>query len=261
MQAAQTISSDLFYACKKIFGHHINVSYDFLNYLQPDGVKTAFRKKAFETHPDRAMVLDSLTRDLNAEFIDVRLAYETLLLFLETKNDGYLKDHSFFCKNAQNFYDERHIHRKNKNKQHRQHSKNKNISDHFYNGNLPPGNLMFGQFLYYSGLISWRTLIEAICWQRRQRPLIGQIAVSWDLISTRDVARILKIRTFDEKFCECALRGGYISSFQQLALIGKQRKLQRPFGEFFIETGVLSHPKIMEMARKQQCHNMTAFRS
>jgi hypothetical protein len=119
---------------------------------------------------------------------------------------------------------------------------------------------MFGQFLYYSGLISWRTFIEAICWQRRQRPLIGQIAVSWGLISTRDVTRILNVRTFDEKFCECALRGGFISSFQQLALVGKQRKLQRPFGEFFVETGILSPPEVMKMAQKQQIHNLTSFR-
>jgi len=260
MQAAQTISSDLFYACRKIFGQDVNVSYDFLNYLEPDGIKTAFRKKAFETHPDRAMVLDSLTEDLHAQFIDVRLAYETLLFFLETKNDAGLKGKPFPYSKAPDSFAERNVHPRNKNKKSRFNPRNKSISDHFYSGNLPPGNLMFGQFLYYSGLISWRTLIEAICWQRRQRPLIGQIAVSWGLISTRDVTRILKIRTFDEKFCECAFRGGYISSFQQLALIGKQRKLQRPFGEFFIETGVLSHPKIMEMARKQQRHNTTVFK-
>lgn len=260
MQTAQTTSSDLFYACKKIFGHHVNVSYDFLKYLQPDGVKTAFRKKAFETHPDRAMSLDSPTEDLNAEFMDVRLAYETLLFFLETKNDAYLKENSFYYQETQDSFNEQTVHHNNKNKKNRHSPKNKAVPDHFYSGNLPPGNLMFGQFLYYSGLISWRTFIEAICWQRRQRPLIGQIAVSWGLISTRDVTRILNVRTFDEKFCECALRGGFISSFQQLALVGKQRKLQRPFGEFFVETGILSPPEVMKMAQKQQIHNLTSFR-
>jgi hypothetical protein len=251
MQTAQTTASDLFYACKKIFGHDINVSYDFLKHLQSDGVKTAFRKKAFETHPDRAMSLNSPAEDLNAEFINIRLAYETLLFFLETKSNAFFENNSFYYQETPDSFNERTVHHK---------SKNKNITDHFYSGNLPPGNLMFGQFLYYSGLISWRTLIEAICWQRRQRPLIGQIAVSWGFFSYPDVLKILNLRTFDEKFCECALRGGYISSFQQLALVGKQRKLQRPFGEFFVESGILSQPEVIEMAQKQQFHNMSACR-
>lgn len=260
MQTAQTISSDLFHACKKIFGQNVNVSHDFLKYLQPDGVKTAFRKKAFETHPDRAALMDSLTATLHAEFIDVRRAYETLLFFLETKNNIHPQDNPFYCKKSQGFYDERNVYRKNKSKQHRQHPKSAGVSDHFFRGNLPQGNLMLGQFLYYSGLISWKTLIQAICWQRRQRPLIGQIAVGWSLISDRDVMQILKSRNVDEKFGECALRQGYISSFQKLALVGKQRQLQRPIGEYFIETGILSPPEIIKMAQKQQCHNLTAFR-
>jgi hypothetical protein len=117
---------------------------------------------------------------------------------------------------------------------------------------------MIGQFLYYSGLISWQTLIEAICWQRRQRPQIGQIAIDWGLISSQDVIRILAVRIFNEKFGECALRLGYISSFEQIALVGKQRQLQRPMGEYFIESGILSSKDIISMAGKQQLHNLTA---
>ena len=119
---------------------------------------------------------------------------------------------------------------------------------------------MIGQFLYYSGLISWRTLIEAICWQRRQRPKIGQIAIAWGLISSQDVIRILTDRTLNEKFGECALRIGYISNFEQFALVGKQRQLQRPLGEYFIKSGILSSTDIMNMADKQQLHNLTAYR-
>jgi hypothetical protein len=118
---------------------------------------------------------------------------------------------------------------------------------------------MIGQFLYYSGLISWRTLIEAICWQWRQRPPIGKIAIAWGLISSQDVIRILTVRNLNEKFGECALRIGYISNFELLALVGKQRQLQRPLGEYFIISGILSTTDIMSMADKQQLHNLTAY--
>lgn len=266
MPATQTCSSELFQACATIFGPEVKVSYDFLEYLQPVGIKTAFRKRAFETHPDRAVALGVLDQDLNAEFINVRQAYERLLSFVETKNGLNLDAGSFnffrtpqrsscqntrFARNAKNnnHHNERQTRRRYK-----------NHPDHFYTGGLPKGNLMLGQFLYYSGLISFRTLIDAICWQRRQRPLIGQIAVTWGLLSSQDVLRILTVRTFDEKFGECALRSGYISNFEQFALIGKQKRLQRPFGEYFIENGILSSADLTGIARKQQLHNITSYR-
>jgi hypothetical protein len=274
MLATQTTSLELFQACETIFGHEVKVSNDFLEYLQPIGIKTAYRKRAFETHPDRAKVLGSFARDLNTEFIDVRQAYEKLLLFVETKNERnervplfkdfrMQQEYSWQSpgkssqKNTRNYKAGQ---KKNSHEQRHANKKNKNQSDHFYTGSIPKGNLMLGQFLYYSGLISWRTLIEAICWQRLQRPQIGQIAISWGLISYQDVIRILTARTFNEKFGDCALRIGYISNFEHFALIGRQRQLQRPFGEYFIEKGILTAMDIMNIAGKQQLHNLTSYK-
>ena len=258
MPAMRTSSTELFQACATIFGPEIKISYDFLKYLQLVGIKTAYRKKAFATHPDRATVLGAVAGDLNAEFINVQQAYETLLSFVETKNiqqessaryNGYTTEQRGSCQNHRH-YDREQTHS-------RHNPKYKKHHDHFYTGIFPRGNLMLGQFLYYSGLISWRTLIEAICWQRRQRPLIGQIAVSWRLISYPDVLGILKVRKFDEKFGECALRIGYISCYELFALIGKQKKMQRPLGEYFTESGLLSNEDLLNIIRKQQLHNIT----
>ena len=274
MLATQTTSLELYQACETIFGPEVEVSNDFLEYLQPIGIKTAYRKRAFETHPDRAKVLGSFARDLNTEFIDVRQAYEKLLLFVETKNErneraplfkdfrtqqeySYQSPGKSSQKNTRNYKAGQ---KKSSHEQRHTNKKNKNQSDHFYTGSIPKGNLMLGQFLYYSGLISWRTLIEAICWQRLQRPQIGQIAISWGLISYQDVIRILTARTFNEKFGDCALRIGYISNFEHFALIGRQRQLQRPFGEYFIERGILTARDIMNIAGKQQLHNLTPFK-
>ncbi|PKN51766.1 MAG: hypothetical protein CVU55_09975 [Deltaproteobacteria bacterium HGW-Deltaproteobacteria-13] len=270
----QTTSSELFQACATIFGTDVKVSHDFLEYLQPKGIKTAYRKKAFETHPDRAKILGILAGDLNSEFINVRQAYERLLLFVEMKSTSAESDDLFddFSTEQAPLYksSKRSPHqntrqhaggqKKSSFKQRAAHKKRKNPPDHFYTGSLPKGNLMLGQFLYYSGLISWQTLIEAIVWQQRQRPQIGQIAMAWGLLSCQDVIRIITARALNEKFCECALRIGYISHFQQIALVGRQRQLQRPLGEYFIESGILSAIDVMSMANKQLLHNLTAYR-
>ena len=262
MPATQTTSSELFQACETIFGPDVRVSNDFLEYLHPVGIKTAYRKRAFETHPDRAKALGAFASDLNSAFINVQQAYERLLSFVETKNGSNVSAPYFdvFRTQQEPSYQNTRYYKGGQNKSHHNpkytNKKRKNNPDHFYSGSVPKGNLMLGQFLYYSGLISWQTLIEAICWQRRQRPLIGQLAMAWGLISSQDVIRILTVRTFDEKFGECAVRIGYISSFEQSALVGKQRKLHCPFGAYFIESGILSSTDIMNIAQKQQLHNM-----
>jgi hypothetical protein len=269
--ATQTTSSELFEACETIFGPEVNVSIEFLEYLQPIGIKTAYRKRALETHPDRAKALGSFARDLNTEFIDVQQAYEKLLLFVETNNGTIVSTSSFNdfqTRQAPSYQsEEQSSYQKARQQKGRQKKsphdpkstskRHKSHPDHFYTGSFPKGSLMIGQFLYYSGLISWRTLIEAICWQRRQRPQIGQIATAWGLICSHDVMRILTVRNLNEKFGECALRNGYISNFELLALVGKQRRLQRPLGEYFITSGILTAADLINMANKQQLHNLT----
>lgn len=260
MPTLQITSAELFQACETIFGPEVKVSIDFIEYLQPTGIKTAFRKRAFETHPDRAKALGSFALDLTEQFINVRKAYERLLSFIETKNEGTAYSSLYNDLRARQDYSFHNTQHKDGQKKTHHNQRRKSYPDHFYTGTFPKGNLLLGQFLYYSGLISWQTLIDAICWQRNQRPLIGQIAVNWGLISYHDVLSILKVRSFDEKFGECAHRTGYISSFELFALIGKQKKLQRPFGEYFIKSGILSPTDIMYMAQKLQLHNLTAYK-
>jgi DnaJ domain len=275
--STQTTSSELFEACETIFGSDVNVSIEFLECLQPVGIKTAYRKRALETHPDRAKALGSFARDLNTKFIDVQQAYEKLLLFVETNNGSTVNTPSFnyfktrqapaykspekssFTSSSKNTRPHKGGQKKTTKTKDTPIKNAKRHPDHFYTGSVPKGRLMIGQFLYYSGLISWRTLIEAICWQRRQRPQIGQIAIAWGLISSQDIIRILTDRTLNEKFGECALRIGYISNFEQMALVGKQRQLQRPLGEYFVKSGILSAMDVMSMANKQLIQNMTAY--
>jgi hypothetical protein len=253
---------ELFHACRILFGPAVHVSPEFLRYLQPIGLKTAFRKRALETHPDRAKALGSPARDLHSQFRTVKQAYELLSAFLKTKNRRLVSTVTFTSYKPAPPASPRTSGQRMRQQHARQHQKTgrKTSADHFYRGGLPQRNLLFGQFLYYAGIISWRTLINAIAWQRMQRPKIGQIAIAWGMLTPRDVIRILTERTLNEKFGECALRIGYITNFQHIALIGRQRKLQRQLGEYFVRTGQVSGGEILHLVNRQRMHNRGALR-
>jgi preprotein translocase subunit Sec63 len=78
LPAAEVSKQDLFKACESLFGMDIDVSVEFLRYLKPAGVKAAFRKKALETHPDRAIMLAGQTDSLENRFKEINLAYQLL---------------------------------------------------------------------------------------------------------------------------------------------------------------------------------------
>ena len=228
-----------------LFEPNNEVSIDVLRHLYPSELKAAYRKKALETHPDRSKTRGEIETDMNKCFIEVALAYETLSSIIKGDKAFILAD-------------KKGLQRKSKEKNIRPINR-KNLSDHFYKGRLPKRRLLIGQFLYYSGLISWRTLIDAIIWQKRQRPPIGQIALKWGILSSYDIKRILtgrnKERSYKEKFGEYAWRKGYITSFEHMALLGKQRRLQCHIGEYFIEQRIIGAREIERMIKKLWIHN------
>jgi hypothetical protein len=131
----------------------------------------------------------------------------------------------------------------------------KSASDRFYNGNVPKRELLIGQFLYYSGFISWKTLFDAVYWQRKRRPIIGKIALDWGILSADNIKRILTERNYKEHFGEYALRNGFITRFEHLAIVGRQRKLQPPIGEYFIKQGILANTELKKMIENLKIHN------
>ena len=237
--------ADLFNAYNVLFGSYNKISMDFLRYLQPSVLKEAYRQRALETHPDRSKVLGESKTEMSERFIEATLAYEKLCSALKGDQIDILAGE---------------IGVKGKSRQSPERpNKNKNLSDHFYKGCLPTRRLLIGQYLYYSGFISWRTLINAITWQKRQRPPIGEIALKWGMLSPYDIKRILTERSkeqrHEEKFGQYAWRKGYITPFELMALLGKQRRIQRPIGEYFIEQGILDAQEINKMVEKLRIHN------
>ncbi len=228
-----------------LFGLNTWNPIDLLKKLPPSELKAAYRKKALETHPDRAKSLGKVTSEMDKRFRKITTAYERLNSYMQGNSVSVLT-----CKTPT---------QKNSNKTTVIQKAERKVSDHFCKGYIPRRKLLIGQYLYYSGIISWRTLFKAIVWQRKQRPLIGQIALDWEILSANDIKEILTGRSYKEYFGEYARRKGYITYFEFLALIGKQKMLQRPIGKYFIKQGILSTKGMDRMIERLKTHNYRCF--
>jgi hypothetical protein len=260
MSVAQVSAVTLFDACRTIFGPQVNVSTEFLRYLQPIGVKSAFKKRALETHPDRAKQLGGSPRKLQEEFRIVKQAYELLLSYVENKTRRIVYEPGLTGRRARGPHQQsrHHMHAETGPKHGQPYRHRRTAADHFYTGPLPQRKLMFGQFLYYTGCISWRMLIEAISWQRMMRPCIGQMAMQSGILTQRDVVQVLTQRRMNERFGECAVRIGYMTPIQQITLVSRQHSQQRRIGEFFVSRNVLSGEQLASLIERHRLHNSNA---
>jgi len=120
---------------------------------------------------------------------------------------------------------------------------------------LPKDELLIGQYLFYSNMISLNSLIEAVHWQRNQRPSFGKIALEWNIITQDDIISILRNMRPREKFGHCAFRMGLINSFQYRAILARQQNAQKPIGEYFVKRGLISREELGVMLNQVKIHN------
>jgi hypothetical protein len=255
--------SDLYRACTVLFGTDANVSGNFLKYLKASGLKRAYRKRAFETHPDRATALAESPLSLTERFREVTLAYNQLNTFLEYPwrypHSGHAHrahEHEAVRKRQRTY--ETHDQKRTGGSAHR--GRYQGMSEHLWPGGLPGKQLLLGRFLYYSGIISMPILIEAIVWQKSKRPMVGNIAARWDWLDQNDIRSIISMRRRGEKFCECALRCGYISSYQLTILLARQRMLQPLIGSFFVDRKIIAPREMERIVEQFHTHNRKHWR-
>jgi len=134
------------------------------------------------------------------------------------------------------------------------------VTDGFWTGPLPPRHLLFGHFLYYSGRISRMTLEKAIAWQRKQRPLFGQLAIESGYATADSIAEVLSKADMNELIGEACVRLGVMNDYQRAAVLGRQRAHQRRLDNFFIEQGILGPMEARELFAKQRLHNIRKYR-
>jgi hypothetical protein len=244
-------------ACRLLFGSGVVITPEFLAGLNPSELRATFRRRAMELHPDRANLLGVDAGLMGEMFKDVKQAYDQLTWLVEAGVRVELKETGHYWQPDQTA--------DNKTKappddplwdREVDETEEKDLKrDHYWEAGMPSCRLLFGQFLYYTGLISWRMLIDAIVWQRSMRPPFGRIATMWNYFEEDTIREILTGKRPGELFGDSAARQGYINDFQKRAVIGLQKWLQRPIGEYFQDIGLLEDEEVAYLIRLMKKHN------
>lgn len=164
-------SGDINRAMAILFGEDFSCNEGTFQYLQPSGIKKAFRAKAMLYHPDHAAT-NQMEEKLIA-FHELQSAYQLLMdLKLQPANQNARTRSSV---NAEK-------------------PKQKPGEDFFYRGQkLPRVKLRLGEYLYYSGFISWKTLIDAIVEQRKGgNRLFGEYFIRKGMINRQNLNHFLQ---------------------------------------------------------------------
>ncbi len=221
-------NNDILQACRLLFRPDLEFTLDYINSLNMDSLKSAYRNKIFDSHPDRARLLGLDAEELGEKFKLVDEAYKKLTSYIEEFEEKRYKE-SFI--------------------------KTKPGDSPVIIKKYPDHELLFGQFLFYSGLVSLNTLLDAIHWQRKQRPSFGEIAMEMNLLHPDDIGKILRNKNNGERFGDCAVRFGIINSFQFRSILEKQQKSHFQIGQYFIRKRILTPDNINASYKLQNEHN------
>jgi len=242
--------SEVLQACQTLFGSEANISRGFLFYLQPEGLKSAYRKKAKETHPDFfASESPNVQKEQASLFRDIVDAYDVVSRYFKLREKGLHESsplHAVSCPREQK-------------KQSRDPDKRGYKSESagsFVCKPLPLRPLQIGQYLYSRGFIAYRTLIDALVWQRQQRPAIGSIALRWQWLDTAAIERIIRARDLRGRFGEKALDLDLLTAFQVKVLLYYQISRQERLGTYFVRHGIMTSEMLERLVRQLNEHNV-----
>ncbi len=273
---------DLFKACHVLFGREVSVSRGFLQYLQLTGIKSAYRSKARETHPDMMVGNSDFDKLRSAElFQQVQQAYESLTSYLDARERGLV----FFKANSPPPYrrpaQKTYQHRTASAKKPAWATKNGHSSTSSNNGaggrrpggdaawrwqqgaarqtttsrQIPARKLLFGHYLYYCGITNWQTIIKALVWQRTERPRLGEIGKRFGWLTNQDIFKILRERELSCSFGRSAVDMGLITENQLRLMVFQQNRLQKKIGDYYIQNNLLSPYKLNLLIQQFRFHN------
>jgi hypothetical protein len=250
------IDPNLLQACRLLFGKEVVISEEFFDYLQPSGLKSAFRRRVLETHPDTQQAFGE---GGNEDFHTIQQAFATVTTYLQQrKNLNQLPAPpipSPIASNMSVLYPAlksigpiilEFPHR---------HSSSRASIDRFHQGALPQRPLLFGHFLYYSGLTTWRTITSILVQQQRERPRIGELGTRLGMLLPEDINRILGARNPRHLFGEAAVSLGLLTMQQMEILLWKQRRQQKKFGTILVEKNMITLRELTLLLALFRRHN------
>ncbi len=131
----------------------------------------------------------------------------------------------------------------------------KKTHERYYTGVFPTYKLKFGQFLYFSGEISWQDLVRGMRWQRDQRPPYGEIAKAWGWLTDQDIRAVRAATEIPGVFGEKAVVLGLLTEKQAAFLVRHQHHSQPRLGTFFIKERVLLPGEVTRLLKMMERHN------
>ncbi len=236
MQISET---EAFRACRILFGNDLTLSRSFLQYLQPSGAKSAFRKQAKATHPDSNQRVTQEKHNQVLLFQNLNQAHQLV--------QNYLRQRDLFSARTRCNTATRPV-KPTSTVSRQAHKKTGQ-------GPLPTRPLQFGLYLYYRGLIPFKLLLNALNWQSKQRPTIGKIALRWGWLNDQNIGQILTCKKLG-RFGERAESLGLLSSLQVRAILLHQRTRQDKLGSYFIEQGLLNTEEVNTLLGDLSEHNL-----
>ncbi len=245
-----------------IFGEESTYSsVEHMNDIDAGVLKSAFRSKAKFLHPDRAMVLGLNEGELNELFKQLHVAYRYLNRVLSEGDIPELLRKTQAAASMSTGDEANSIRTGRPGTTYTSKQDGSSVygfskRSRYYAGKIPKKALRFAQFLYYSGIIDWQTMIDAITWQMSVRPRIGEIGRSYRFFDSENVRDVIMASSSGEFFGSVALRLGLIDHFKLNVMLGKQRKLNRPIGRFFVENGLFSPAEINTLIKHNRSHNL-----
>jgi hypothetical protein len=217
----------------------------FLHQLDISVIRQAYRRLAVASHPDAALRAGSKPGSVDGKrFIEASHAYELLMGYLLNRR-GAAAPAAPRPRPRPGSAAERPSAKK--------HASEKNATGAgssrgagttagtsartplYYHGPLPRRRLRLAEFLYYSGRVSWQSLIASIVWQRTARPKFGELARELRAISGRDLVTILHAKHRHEQTGETARRLRLLSAEEVARILRLQRARHKPIGRYFVE--------------------------
>jgi hypothetical protein len=194
-----------------------------LQRVNMDAVKRAYRRLALQTHPDRFILQSSgETRVHDERFRKVNEAYQVLTRYLARRRP----------------------------------STPFRVSPRPRSNPVVPGwRLRIGEFLCYSGAVTWSQLMRVVVQQRRERESLGEIARRWGWVTETTIREVLSRRCPGERLGEALLRESLINSFQLGMLLRFQKSRQTPLGQYFVRQEVLCHSELRQYLDGLRRHN------
>jgi len=240
-------------ACQTLFGARLDVSNDFLCSLHPDDVRSAYRRRAKQTHPDLFYHKDPFFQKRQSDlFRRVSDSYTMVQEFFKQRDTGRWQSAGTKAN------DTRHKERTET----RTTTSSSDANTRFHHGNVPSFHLEIGRYLYYRGVIPYSSLIKALAWQRRQRPIIGSIAMRWGWLDQHTIRNILNYRCDGRipLFGERGIQLGLFTPYQVRIMLAFQRSQQKKFGQYFVENGMLSQGELEQLVLDMKEHNARVWR-